>query len=78
MHNRGPAIPLPEQKLLFKTYHRLQSALDSNQQGWGIGLALVKGIAQAHEGSVRVESTAQEGTTFYVKLPRITRVSSCG
>jgi signal transduction histidine kinase len=37
--------------------------------GTGLGLALVKGLIEAHRGTVDVESTIGTGTTFRVKLP---------
>ena len=41
----------------------------SGQKGWGLGLTLVKGIAEAHGGLVSVESSSEQGTTFFVELP---------
>ena len=38
-------------------------------EGIGLGLAVVYGIVEAHQGTVRVESAAGEGTTFIVTLP---------
>ena len=37
--------------------------------GTGLGLVIVKAIAEAHDGSVRVRSRVDEGTTFRVELP---------
>lgn len=37
--------------------------------GWGLGLAAVKGIVEAHGGSVRAESSREGGTVFEVSLP---------
>jgi signal transduction histidine kinase len=69
VHNEGNPIAPEEQKLLFSNYKRSQSAIDSGVKGWGIGLALVKGLAEAHQGKVRVESHAEFGTTFTIELP---------
>lgn len=70
VHNEGDPIPSEDQEhLLFKSYRRSESAINSGQKGWGIGLTLVKGIAEAHHGSVRVESKSGLGTTFFVRVP---------
>lgn len=72
VHNEGQPIAQSDLENLFIQYRRTESALKSDQRGWGIGLSLVKGLAEAHGGSVTVESRAKEGTTFLVRLP-ITR-----
>ncbi|WP_257455866.1 sensor histidine kinase [Archangium lipolyticum] len=66
VHNWGPPIPPEDQKLLFQQYRRMNSA----QKGWGLGLTLVEGLAKAHRGTVRVESTRETGTTFTVTVAR--------
>ncbi len=38
-------------------------------RGIGLGLVICKGIVEAHDGSIQVESTADNGTTFTIKLP---------
>ncbi|WP_233840391.1 PAS domain-containing sensor histidine kinase [Dyella sp. 2HG41-7] len=69
VHNEGPAIPLKEQAALFEPFHRTLSAEAGIEKGWGLGLTLVRGLAQAHGGSVRVDSAPGRGTTFIVSLP---------
>ncbi len=74
VHNDGTVIPVAEQQKLFNPYHRTDMAEASGKRGWGIGLALVKGLVEAHKGIIRVESYPKEGTTFTVDLPFDTRV----
>jgi PAS domain S-box-containing protein len=69
VHNFGTIIPLDEQAKLFQPFHRARTAKASGKQGWGIGLALVKGIVEAHKGIVKTESYPKEGTTFTADLP---------
>jgi signal transduction histidine kinase len=69
VHNWGRPIPPEQQQLLFQQYRRIDSA----QKGWGLGLTLVEGLARAHRGSVKVESTQEAGTTFTVTLARDAR-----
>ncbi|EPX56087.1 hypothetical protein D187_007429 [Cystobacter fuscus DSM 2262] len=70
VHNWGNPIPADEREQLFHYLTRAKSAESSGKKGWGIGLTLVRGVAEAHDGSVHVESTQETGTTFRVRLPR--------
>jgi len=65
VHNQGNPIPPEKLTRLFDLYYRTR---DVKAAGWGLGLTLVKGIAEMHDGSVAVSSRAQEGTTFTVYL----------
>ena len=76
VHNEGNAINPEDQKTLFQLYRRPTSAVNGGQMGWGVGLSLVKGIIEAHGGTVRVESSEEKGTTFSLRLPRDSRPSS--
>lgn len=69
VHNFGPAISPEDQRTLFQPFRRTASALAGTQRGWGIGLSLVKGLAQAQGGVVDVDSAPGRGTTFCVELP---------
>ncbi len=66
VHNFGTIIPLEDQQKLFQPFHRTSTAQASGKPGWGIGLALVKGLVEAHHGVVKAESYPKEGTTFTV------------
>lgn len=70
VNNKGSVIPEADQKKLFDSYQRTISAEKSTQKGWGIGLTLVKGLAEAHAGNVSVVSDEKNGTTFKVWLPQ--------
>lgn len=69
VHNWGNPISGHDQELLFKPFSRTRSAESGEQRGWGLGLTLVGGCARAHGGRVGVESTPEEGTTFWIELP---------
>lgn len=76
VHNEGSPILEDERLELFNQYSRSKSAENSGLIGWGIGLSLIKGLTEAHHGSVFVHSTLEEGTTFTVKMPRDSRESN--
>lgn len=69
VHNWGAPIPEDEQAKLFEPYHRRSEHQTGGRRGWGLGLTVVGGIAAAHGGSVSVQSTTEQGTTFEVILP---------
>ncbi|WPP48801.1 sensor histidine kinase [Catalinimonas niigatensis] len=67
VHNYGNPIPIDQQAKIFTRYYRIDN--QSYQKGWGIGLSLVKGIVEAHDGKLDLTSSSVEGTTFSIKLP---------
>lgn len=74
VHNEGVAIELDAQSILFQQFRRTTCAED--QTGWGLGLFLAKSIAEAHQGTIEVNSEEGKGTSFIVTLPKIPLVSS--
>jgi signal transduction histidine kinase len=68
IHNFGEPIPEDQKAELFIKFKRLKTA--QTKIGWGIGLAVVKGMVDAHNGTIQVESSQSEGTTFIIKLPK--------
>jgi signal transduction histidine kinase len=73
VHNRGEPISPSDQIQLFNQFRRTEKAQRGPKQGWGIGLTLVRGVAEAHGGNVQVKSDAEHGTVFTVTLPRDSR-----
>ena len=71
VHNEGPAIPVDQQAVIFEEGRQAgvrSGAHDRRHQG--LGLYIVERIVAAHGGTVSVRSSAGEGTTFTVRLPR--------
>ncbi|MBF5045471.1 PAS domain S-box protein [Aggregicoccus sp. 17bor-14] len=69
VHNPGAPIPAQLLPHLFKAFRR-GAEEKPEAKSLGLGLYIVERIAAAHGGRVAVHSTAQEGTTFEVHLPR--------
>ncbi len=73
VHNHGGHIPTDQQELLFQAFVRLPEAESGGQRGWGLGLTQVRGAAEAHGGSVSVESLPELGTSFTIDIPKDAR-----
>lgn len=69
VHNEGNAISQEDQAHLFQPFFRSDAVRVTGPRGWGLGLTLVQGCAEAHGGSVKVDSHAATGTTFTLELP---------
>jgi signal transduction histidine kinase len=63
----GPGIPLLDQPRVFDRYW--QSRRTANKRGTGLGLSIAKGIVEAHGGRMWLESTPDEGSTFFFSIP---------
>jgi signal transduction histidine kinase/ActR/RegA family two-component response regulator len=67
----GPGIPAEKLDRLFIPFERL-GAEQSQEEGTGLGLALSMRLVEAMEGTLSVESSLGEGSTFWVELPSVT------
>ena len=71
VRDRGPGIDPDDQQRLFQRFSRAR-ALDGRERGGiGLGLTLVKAVAEAHGGSVSVHSTPGAGACFEMCLPHL-------
>jgi signal transduction histidine kinase len=76
---RDNGVGIPEEKcrdLFDRSYmmrdslhHHSSSTLEFQSAGLGLGLAIVRGIVEAHGGSVTVDSRVSQGTTFTIRMP---------
>jgi PAS domain S-box-containing protein len=73
VRDTGTGIPAEEIPLLFDRFHRVKGAASRTHEGTGIGLALVRELVALHGGTIGVESTVGEGSTFTVRVPAGTR-----
>jgi signal transduction histidine kinase len=68
VRDHGPGIACEDQERIFLPFERAVSYLKAS--GFGLGLYIVRHVAEAHGGSVRLASRPGEGCTFTVELPR--------
>lgn len=66
--DQGPGVPEEERKRIFDRFERGRRARDEKVRGSGIGLALVKHIAEAHGGRAWVETASPHGSVFVFSL----------
>ena len=67
--DHGPGIPYQMHDLIFDRFTQLQPHATRSRGGAGLGLSIVKGLAEAMSGRVWFEPTAEGGATFTVALP---------
>ena len=67
--DRGPGVPAAERQEIFEPFRRGRVAMEEQLPGSGLGLSLVRGAAEAHGGSVTVESEPGRGSVFTLHLP---------
>jgi signal transduction histidine kinase len=65
----GSGIPAGDIGQIFDRFTRVGTGRSRETGGFGLGLAVVKAIAEAHHGSVRVHSTVGQGSVFELLLP---------
>jgi two-component system OmpR family sensor kinase len=65
----GPGIPEDHLPRIFERFYRMDRARTRATGGAGLGLAIVRHIAQAHGGTVDAESTIGVGSVFRMRLP---------
>ncbi len=69
--DNGIGIDLDVLPRLFERFQQADGSMARRYQGLGLGLALVRQLAEMHGGTVRAESAGRgRGATFFVELPR--------
>jgi signal transduction histidine kinase len=71
--DQGIGIPSEDLERVFERFYRAETGITQSARGAGLGLAVCRGIVEAHGGRIWVESTLGVGSTFYFTLPVLSR-----
>ncbi len=69
INDSGIGIPAEHLPHVFDRFYRVDKARNRMDGGTGLGLSIVKGIVEAHDGSIRASSAIGKGSSFSVSLP---------
>lgn len=77
VQNRGPIIPTKELAKIFNPLYRIEGDKPvAPRENLGLGLYITERIVAAHRGTIGVESSDENGTTFTIHLPRGPRTAA--
>lgn len=68
----GSGVPKDKLEAIFEPFVQLGRSLSSAHEGMGLGLSISRDLARAMNGDLTVSSKVGEGSTFTLKLPRVT------
>ncbi|CAN5262491.1 N/A [soil metagenome] len=69
VEDHGIGIPLDQQDRIFERFYRVDRGRSRHRGGTGLGLAIVRHVAMSHHGTVEVESSPGNGSTFRIRIP---------
>ena len=76
--DQGVGIPQQDLAKVFDRFYRVENEVTRNARGAGLGLAVCRGIVEAHGGRIWVESILGVGSTFYFTLARTPMIEETG
>jgi two-component system cell cycle sensor histidine kinase PleC len=69
VRDNGPGIPREKLDQIFTPFNQVDNRFDRQAGGTGLGLALVRGLAELHGGRAWMESEFGRGCSVFVSLP---------
>jgi len=75
INDQGPGIPVHEQKKVFKAFQRGVHMEDGSTKGAGLGLAICKGLVEAHGGRIWIRKKDTPGTTISFTVPLVSSLT---
>lgn len=69
VRDNGPGIPAADLPHIFQRFYRVNKDRARKSGGSGLGLAICRMIAEAHKGTIDVESEVGKGSVFWVRMP---------
>ena len=67
--DQGRGIPADKIETIFERFHQVDASDSRKKGGTGLGLAICRNIVEQHGGQIWVESTLDQGSTFYFTVP---------
>jgi signal transduction histidine kinase len=69
VRDTGIGISQNDQSKIFERFYRADKARGRELGGSGLGLAIAKWIIEQHRGQIRLQSSAANGSTFFIEMP---------
>jgi two-component system OmpR family sensor kinase len=71
MSDHGTGIPVEDRPHVFQPFFRGTNTHAHNRSGAGLGLAIARGIIEAHGGTISLDGDYTQGARFIIELPRV-------
>jgi two-component system sensor histidine kinase KdpD len=67
--DHGPGVPAGKEQQIFQKFYRSHGTTNGGRRGIGLGLAICRGVVEAHGGTITAMNRAGGGATFTITLP---------